>query len=118
MENHLLVLSDKVSDATHVISSMQKQSNCAQPDDVKLIVSYTGKKLSICFNVKDKTVFNHEHDIVYDTEYPEESCQHDYIGESVRRVLARVKDHNGRETSSHIFKHCVAADHQLFPVTV
>ena len=30
-----------------------------------------------------------------------------------RRVLERVKDHNGRDTSSHIFKHCVAAHHQF-----
>ena len=42
----------------------QKQVNCALPDDVKMIVSYTGKKLGTCFNVKDKTVFNHEHGIV------------------------------------------------------
>ena len=28
-------------------------------------------------------------------------------------MLERVKDHNGRDTSSHIFKHCVAADHQF-----
>ena len=41
----------------------QKQVNCALPDDVKMIVSYTGKKLGTCFNVKDKTVFNHEHGI-------------------------------------------------------
>ena len=28
-------------------------------------------------------------------------------------MLDRVKNHNGRDTSSHIFKHCVAADHQF-----
>ena len=92
---------------------MRKQVNCAVPDDVKMIVSYTSKKLSTCFNVKDKTVFNHEYDIVYYAKCPEESCPHDYVGESGRRVLERVKDHNGRDTSSHIFKHGVAADHQF-----
>ena len=78
-----------------------------------MMVSYTGKKLSICFNVKEKMVFNHEHDIVYHTKCPEESCPHVYEGESGRRVSERVKDLNGRDTSSHIFKHCVAADHQF-----
>ena len=28
-------------------------------------------------------------------------------------MLERVKDYNGRDTSSLIFKHCVAADHQF-----
>ena len=35
------------------------------------------------------------------------------VGESGRRVLEWVKDHNGRDTSSHVFKHYVAADHQF-----
>ena len=63
--------------------------------------------------MKDKTVFNHEHDIVYYAKCPEKSCPHHYVGES-GRVLECVKDHNGRDTSSHIFKHCVADDHQFF----
>ena len=57
-----------------------------------MIVSYTGKKFGICFNVKDKKVFNHEHDIVYYAKCPEESCPHDYVRELGRRVLERVKD--------------------------
>lgn len=31
-----------------------------------------------------------------------------YLGQSERRVLARGKDHNGRGTPSHFFKHVVA----------
>ena len=30
-----------------------------------MMASYTRKKLSICFYVKDKTDFDHKHDIVY-----------------------------------------------------
>ena len=55
----------------HIISSMRKRVNRALPDDAKITVSYAGKKLSTCFNVKDKTVFNHEHDIVYYAKCPE-----------------------------------------------
>ena len=54
---HLLVLSDKGSDAMHFISSMGKQVYRALPDNVKIIVFYISKKLSICFNVRNKTVF-------------------------------------------------------------
>ena len=63
--------------------------------------------------MKEKTVFDHEHIIVYYTKCTVESCPHDCVGESSRRVLEQVKDHNCRDTSSHIFKHCVATDHQF-----
>ena len=79
VKNHLLVLPYKDSDEMHIISSMRKQVNCTLPDDAKVIVSYTGKNLSTCFNVKDKTVFNHEHDTVYYAKCREESCPHHYV---------------------------------------
>ena len=75
----------------HIISSMQRQANQVPPDDVIMMVSYTGEKLSTCFNVKDKTTLNHEHDIVFYAKYPEESCSHDYLGESGRRKNSRAK---------------------------
>ena len=40
----------------------------------------------------------------------EESCLHDYVDESGRRKSERVKYINGRDISSHIFKHCVVSD--------
>ena len=96
-----------------IVNSMRNEVNHALPDDVKVTVSYIVQELSICFSVKDKTVFNHEHDIAYHGKCPEKSYSHDYIGESGRRVLNQVTDHNDRNTFSHIFKHCVAADHQF-----
>ena len=56
----------------HIISSLRKQVNRALPDDVKMMVFYAVKKLNTCFNVKYKTVFNHEHDIMYYAKCPEE----------------------------------------------
>ena len=56
----------------HIISFMRKQLNRALPDYAKMMVSYTDKKLSSCFNVKDKTVFNHKI-FVYYAKCPEES---------------------------------------------
>ena len=97
----------------HIISSRWNQINLALNNDVKLMVSYTGKKLSTCFNVKDKAVFNHEHDFVYCAKCPEKSFPDDYVNELGTRVLEQVKDHNGRDTSSHIFKHCVVTDHEF-----
>ena len=50
---------------------------------------------------------------MYYAKCPEESWEHDFVCVSGRRVLERLRDHNVRDTSSHIFKHCVAADHQF-----
>ena len=61
--------------------------------------------------MNDKTVFNHEHDIVYYAKCQEESCPHHYVSESGIRVLQRVKDHYSRGTSYN--KHCIAADNQF-----
>ena len=44
VKKHLLVLPYKGSDAVHIISSMRKQVNDALPNDVKMTVSYEGKK--------------------------------------------------------------------------
>ena len=64
--------------------------------------------------MKDKNVFNHEHDIVYYAKCPEESCPHDYVGESGRRVLGKWKTIIV-ETFPLIFLNFffVAADHQF-----
>ena len=43
VKNHFLVLPYKGSDAMHIIISIWKKVNCALPDDVEVIVSYTGK---------------------------------------------------------------------------
>ena len=78
----MLISPYKGSDTMDVISSMRKQVNRDLPDDVKLMVSDTGKMwcytwyryrcdTGTCFDVKDKTVFHHEHDIVYYTKCPE-----------------------------------------------
>ena len=40
-----------------------------------------------------------------------ENCSDYYIGESVRRVIERVKDHGGRDTKSHVPKHSSEKEH-------
>ena len=78
-KTHLLVLLYKDSEAVHIISSMRKQVNRTLRDNVKMIVSYTDKKLSTCFNLKYKKVFNNEYDIAYFPKYPEKSSPHENV---------------------------------------
>ena len=35
----------------------------------------------------------------------------DYIGESARRIIERVKDYGGRDTKSHVLKHSSEIEH-------
>ena len=55
--------------------------------------------------------FDHEHDLIYHVKRPEEPCTDDYIGESGRRVIERVKDHNGRDKSSDMLRHSIEKNH-------
>ena len=55
--------------------------------------------------------FNHEHDLIYHVKCPEGLCTDECIGESGRRVIERVKDHNGREKSSHMLKLSLKNNH-------
>ena len=45
-------------------------------------VSFSGKKLSSCFNFKDKTKFEHRHDVIYLGACPKTMCNDNYIGEA------------------------------------
>ena len=54
-------------------------------------------------------------DIVHIIKSPEESCPHDYVGKSGRRMLERAEDHNVGGICCHIFKHWIVTDHQIVP---
>ena len=40
-----------------------------------------------------------------------DNCNDDYIGEIVRRLKERAKDHNGHDESSHLVKHSIVSRH-------
>ena len=69
------------------------------------------KNFKSSFNIKDKTNFEHQHDVIYHVECPVTSCKDDYIGETGRRIEERIKDHNGRDHASHILKHSIEKSH-------
>ena len=94
-----------------VVKSMRKRLNVVLPRSVKIRTCYTGKRLNSCFRTKDRMKFDHEHDLIYHVKCPEESCTDDYIGESGRQVIERVKDRNGRDKSSHMLRHFVEKNH-------
>ena len=40
------------------------------------------------------------------------SCTDSYIGETARHLSERVVDHAGRDTTSHIVRHCLNSNHE------
>ena len=64
------------------------------------------------FNVKDKTSKEHENNVVYKIECPQEDCSETYIGETERRVSERVFDHSGRDKNSTVYKHSMLTGHK------
>ena len=79
------------------------------PSKIETKVVYTGTKLGSNFQIKDKTKFNHKHDLVYYVKCPE--CQEDYIEEIGRRFHKRICDFNGKDSKSHMLKHSPENNH-------
>ena len=63
--------------------------------------------VSTCFNVKDQSKLDNQHDVVYYADCPNETCRENYIGDSGCRFSERIKDYNGRDLKSHILRHSV-----------
>ena len=55
--------------------------------------------------MKDKTKLEHKHNVVYMAECPKEGCSEKYIGETEKRIIERILDHNNRDKKSHVLKH-------------
>ena len=49
---------------------------------------------------------------MYHVKCPHQLCDENYIGESGRLIVERVKDHNGRDHKQHILKHSFKTGHE------
>ena len=92
-KNHLLLLPYQGEKGIHIVNSMKRYVNKILPENIKVQTVFTGKRLSGCFKTKDRTKFEHQHNIIYQVKCSAESCWDGYIGESARRIIERVKYH-------------------------
>ena len=74
-------------------------------------MTYQSKKLSSKFNVKDKTEFYHQSNIVYYGKCPNQTCAEGNTGETDRRIKERIIDHSKCDKNSHILKHSLEEGH-------
>ena len=85
-EKHFLLLPYKGKRADNIIKSMNKTVHKLLPETVNTQITYTGRKLSTCLQIKDKSKFDHQHYLVYHAKCPSELCNENIIGESGRRI--------------------------------
>lgn len=102
---HTLKLPYQGEEGINLIKSIKNSSKRTLPENHEVRIILTGKKLSSCFNIKDDTKKQHEHDLVYLGECPTSGCIENYIGETERRINERVIDHACRDKKSHLLKH-------------
>ena len=111
INNHLLVSPYQGEKGIQIVNSMKRCVSKIQPEHVKVETAFTGKRLNSCFKTKHRTKFEHQHDIIYQVKCSAKNCLDDYIGESARRIIERIKDHGGRDTKSHVLKHSSEKEH-------
>ena len=92
---------------------MKNSLKCVLPENVTSRVIYSGTRLSRKFTkIKDKTVKEYQHDIVYYVKCPKSQYSEDCTGETAQSLSERVLDHNGRDAKSHLVKHAIEKCHK------
>ena len=92
-----------------IVKEIKKHLKKYKEHNLSTRISFKAKRLSSCFNLKDKIAKKHEHNVVYEVKCPD--CDHMYIGECGRRIHERFKDHAGKDKNSHVFKHTLNSGH-------
>ena len=103
----MLVLTYAGNKGEKIWKSMNNFSTRVLPCNVKTSTAYSGTKLSSKFQLKYQTKKDHQDDVVYYSKCPEEQCTEDCTGETGKHLMEHVKDHSGKDSKSHLFKHSV-----------
>ena len=72
---------------------------------------FSGCKRISKFQVKDRTIFSHNHDIIYHLNSPENGCPDNYVGETTRIISERVLDHTRKYINSYLYKRAIETVH-------
>ena len=79
---------------------------------IKVRVTYTPCKLGSKFQVKDKTKFEHQHNVTYHINCANKKCCSHYTGQTRGRIMKRTLQHNSKDNASHILQHSKKTKHR------
>ena len=88
-----------------LLNKMKRQVKKSILLNVKTCITYEGTKLSTQFLVKDRTKFEHRHNIVYFSCCPNVTCNETCVGETDRRIKEHIMNHNKMDKSSRKSTH-------------
>ena len=100
-----------VEQESRLVKSLKWSITKLLPETTQLEFGFNGSKLTTHFQIKYKTTFGHNHDVVYLGTCPENNCSDNYVGESACRISERIIHHSGRVQNSHLFEHCCCKNH-------
>ena len=86
------------------------------PNNFNTQITFRVKKFNSCFEIKDKVNFEHKNDLFYHAKCPANNCKGDYVGKTGRRISERMMDHNGRDVNSHLLKHHMEKNINIFKI--
>ena len=109
---HTLKLPYKGDHGINLIKLIKTSTKKALPEKHGTRIILTGTKLSSPFNIKGDGNKQHKDYLVYFSRCPSTDCTDSYSGETARRLSERVMDHVGRDTKSHIVRHCLNSNHE------
>ena len=89
-KRHLLVLPYAGNKKRKILKLMNTFSSRNLPCNIKTCIAYSGTKLSSKFKLKDQTKKDHQHDVVYYAECPEDQYTEDYT-EGIGRLVQSWK---------------------------
>ena len=99
-DKKLLMIPYQGGKGEQAIKTIRKTIKRLLPSNIKVQVSFTGNKLNSCFNIKDKTKFDHRHDVIYLRKCPETTCnvitlvkQNDEFSRGLKTTTAETLNH-------------------------
>ena len=86
-KKHMLLLPFQGQKEDFIIKSMKKRFRNLLLRCIVPTVIFDGSKLILKFQVKDRTIFQHNHDVIYHGNCPKNGCPDNYAGKTARRIL-------------------------------
>ena len=86
-DTHMLVLPYKGIQGEHPLKYIKSEISKVLPEDTSMQLVYTGTKLGIKFNVKNKTKKEHHRDLTYIVICPMKNRLESCNGETGRRLI-------------------------------
>ena len=108
---HMLLLLYHGQKGDFIIKSMKNIFRNLLPQCIIPKEVFTGSKSSSKYQVKDRTIFSHNHDVIYHRNCQENGCPDNYVEETAKRISERVLDHTGKDANSHLYKCSIESGH-------